>query len=146
MKLLAYGSFLLKDLYFDLGRSLLTVLSLAAVVASYLAASVISRVFREYGSQPKSGAGELLVMAADALEPMQSKMDEPTLDAIAGIARRQFGPAALRSAFPVIYRSLEINERTMQLMAIPREDMLNSYDLTLLEGRWPEKDDEIAVT
>ncbi len=146
MKLFAYAAFLFKDLFYDLGRSLLTVVSLTAVLVSYLAASAIANVFREYGSQPQAGSGELLILAENALEPMQSKMDPQVLQAAAEIVRQKFGSANLRSAFPVIYRTLEINDRTMQVMAIPQENMRSSYDLALQAGAWPAADNEIAVT
>jgi hypothetical protein len=114
MKFPVFGAFLYKDLVFDRGRSFLTIISLAAVIVSYLAATAISDVFLEFGSQPQTGSRDLLIMSAFALDPMQSKLDDSILQAAAEIVRQEFGPDSLMSAFPTIFRSLEINSKTMQ--------------------------------
>jgi hypothetical protein len=146
MKFSVFGVYLFKDLLFDRGRSILTIISLTAVVVSYLAASAISDVFMEYGSQPQTGSRDLLIMADSALEPMQSKLDNRILQTAADVVHQEFGPDSLRSVFPVIYRTLEINDKTMQVLAVPREDLMRGYDLTLLEGDWPESDEQVVVT
>ena len=45
MNFSVYGVYLFKDLFYDRGRSILTIISLTAVIVSYLAASAISDVF-----------------------------------------------------------------------------------------------------
>jgi hypothetical protein len=146
MKFSVFGAYLFKDLYFDRGRSVLTIISLAAVIVSYLAASAISDVFLEYGSQPQTGSRDLLIMSDYALEPMQSKLDDSILQAAAEVVRQEFGPDSVRSVFPVIYRTLEINGRRIQVLAGPRENMISGYSLTLQEGDWPASDEQVVVT
>ncbi len=146
MKFFVFGAYLFKDLFFDRGRSLLTTISLTAVIVSYLAASAISEVFLEFGSQPQTSSPNLLIMSDFAMEPMLSQLDDSTLQAAAGIVRQKFGPDSVRSAFPAIYRSLEINDRTMRVLAIPRENLMRAYRLILLEGDWPASDEQVVVT
>jgi hypothetical protein len=146
MKFSVFGVYLFKDLFFDRGRSILTIISLTAVIVSYLSASAISDVFMEYGSQPQTGSRDLLIMSDYALEPMQSKLDNSILQAAADVVLQEFGPDSVRRVFPTIYRTLEINDRTMQVLAIPREDLMRGYGLILLEGDWPDSDEQVVVT
>ncbi len=146
MNFSVYGVFLFKDLFYDRGRSILTLVSLTAVIVSYLAASAISDVFQEYGSLPQTGSRDLLIMSDYALEPMQSKLDNSVLQTAAELVHQEFGPASVSSVFPVIYRTLEINDRTMQVLAVPGKNLRRGYGLTLLEGNWPESDEEVVVT
>ena len=100
----------------------------------------------EYGSQPQTGSRDLLIMSDYALEPMQSKLDDSILQAAAELVHQKFGPDSVSSVFPAIYRTLEINGRTMQVLAVPRENLMRGYDLTLLEGNWPASDEQVVVT
>ena len=146
MKFPVFGAFLYKDLVFDRGRSLLTIISLAAVIVSYLAATAISEVFLEFGSQPLTNSSELLILSDFALGPIQSIMDDSILQAAAEIVRQEFGSDSVLSAFPALCRSLEINDRTMRVLAIPFENVKSGYSLTLLEGNWPASDEQVVVT
>jgi ABC-type antimicrobial peptide transport system permease subunit len=146
MKFPVFGAFLFKDLVFDRGRSLLTIISLTAVIVSYLAASATSEVFLEFGSQQQTGSRNLLIMSDYALDPMQSKLDDSILQTAAEIVRQEFGPDSVRSVFPVIYRILEINDRTMQVLAVPRENLISGYSLVLQEGDWPSNEEQVVVT
>jgi len=146
MKFPVYVAYLFKDLNYDRGRSVLTTISLTAVIVSYLAASSIADVFKEYGTQPQTSSRELLILSDYALEPMQSKLDEKILQTAVEIVRQEFGPESVLSAFPVIYRTLEINSRTMQVLAVPRDDLITGYSLTLQDGAWPASDGQVVVT
>jgi putative ABC transport system permease protein len=146
MKVLVFGAFLFKDLFFDRGRSFLTVISLTAVIVSYLAAFAISGVFLEFGNQRQTGSRDLLILSDNALDPMQSKLDDSSLQTAVEIVRQEFGADSVLSAFPTIYRTLNINERTMRLLAVPGENLMRDSRLTLLEGVWPAGDEQVVVT
>ncbi|OIN86151.1 MAG: hypothetical protein COS37_03130 [Anaerolineae bacterium CG03_land_8_20_14_0_80_58_20] len=146
MKFSVVGAYLFKDLFFDRGRSVLTIISLTAVIVSYLAASAISEVFLEFGSQPQTGSRNLLIVSDYAFDPMQSKLDDSALQSAAEIVRQEFGPDSVLSAFPVIYRNLEINGRRIRALAIPRENLMRSYSLTLMEGDWPDGEEQVVVS
>jgi ABC-type antimicrobial peptide transport system permease subunit len=146
MKFLVFGAYLFKDLFFDRGRSFLTIISLTAVIVSYLAAFAISGVFLEFGSQQQTGSRDLLILSDNALDPMQSKLDDSTLQVAAEVVRQEFGPDSVLSAFPTIYRTLKINDRTMRLLAVPGENLMRGSSLTLLEGDWPASGEQVVVT
>jgi hypothetical protein len=146
MKLREFGNYLIKDLFFDRVRSILTTISLTAVIVSFLAASSLADVFQRYGNQPQSGSHELLILSDYALEPMQSKLDDSILQAAVEIVHNEYGPDSLRNAFPVLYRTLEVNNKTMQVLAIPRENLIKSPSLILKDGNWPETDEQVVVT
>ena len=146
MKFLVLGAYLFKDLFFDRGRSILTIISLTAVIVSYLAASAMAEVFREFGSQPQTGSRNLLIMSDYALEPRQSKLDDRVLQSAVEVVYQEFGPGSVVCAFPVIYRTLDINNSTILAMAVPREYLTRFQNLTLLEGILPENDDQVVVT
>src|SRR3990172_492028 len=146
MKFHVVNVYLFKDLFFDRGRSILTIISLTAVIVSYLAASAMAEVFREFGRQPQTGSRTLLIVSDYALEPRQSKLDDSILQAAAEVVRQEFGPDSMLCAFPVIYRTLDINNRTILVMAVPREYLTRFQNLTLLEGILPENDDQVVVT
>ncbi len=146
MKILVFGAFLFKDLFFDRGRSFLTIISLTAVIVSYLAAFAMAGVFLEFGNQRQTGSRDLLILSDDALDPMQSKLDDSALQTAVEVVRQEFGPDSVLSAFPTIYRSLIFNKRTARLLAIPGENLMRDSRLTLLEGDWPTSDDQVVVT
>ncbi len=132
MKLTVFCAYLFKDLFFDRGRSLLTVVSLTAVIVSYLATSATSEVLIEFGSQPQTGANNLLIMSDYALDPMQSNLDDSLLQSAAEAVRQGYGRDSVRRASPVIYRSLRFDNKRLQIIAVPLEDMVQVHNLKLL--------------
>ena len=145
-KFSVFCTYIFKDLFFDRGRSILTIISLTAVIVSYLAASALADVFQNYGNQPQAGPHELLIMSNYALEPMQSKLNAAVLQAAVEIMQQGFGSDSVQSAFPVIYRDLEIDGRIMQVMAVPRDNLISGYSLILKGGDWPVSDDQVVVS
>jgi ABC-type antimicrobial peptide transport system permease subunit len=146
MKLFVFCAYLFKDLFFDRGRSLLTIISLTAVIVSYLATSATTEVLMEFGSQPQTGANNLLIMSDYALEPMQSNLDDSLLQSAAEAVRQGYGPDSVQRASPVIYRTLRFDNKRLQIIAVPLEDMVQVHNLELLEGYWPASDEQVVAT
>jgi len=146
MKLIVFCTYLFKDLFFDRGRALLTVVSLTAVIVSTLATSATAEVLMEFSNQPEAVANNLLIMSEFALEPMQSNLDDSLLQSAAEAVRQEFGPDSVRSASPVIYRSLRFDNKRLQILAVPLDDMIQVHNLELLEGQWPVSDDQVVDT
>ena len=146
MKFPVFGAYLFKDLFFDRGRSFLTIISLTAVIVSYLATSATSEVLMEFGSQPQTGANNLLIMSDYALEPMQSNLDDSLLQSVAEAVRQGYGPDSVQRASPVIYRTLRFDNKRLQIIAVPLEDMIKVHNLELLEGYWPASDEQVVAT
>jgi ABC-type antimicrobial peptide transport system permease subunit len=134
------GYFAFKDLIYDRWRSLLTVLGIAVIVVAYLLISSLSQAFLVF-SQQTQVTGNLVIVAADVLDPMESSLDEEILQTALQIA-----PDQIQRVFPTLFRHLNIAGQIMQIRAVPLEEMPAALALTLLQGRWPDGPQEIVVS
>jgi ABC-type antimicrobial peptide transport system permease subunit len=135
---LAYFTF--KDLVHDRWRSLLTILSLAVLVAGYLLLVSQAQAFVILISQSRV-TSNLIIIAADTIDPMDSSLDEGVLQ-----TAQQIAPGQIRKAFPTLFRHLNIDGRLMQVRAAPLEEMSTAMDITLLQGRWPYDSRQIVIS
>ena len=129
MRVLAH--FTLKDLIHDAWRNLLTILSLAVVVVSFLLLSALSRAYLVFGKRIQTSSN-LVIISADVIDPMESSLSENILE-----AARQIAPNEIHVAFPEIFRHMNIEGQIMQVNAVPLAQMGTAIALTLLQGRWP---------
>jgi ABC-type antimicrobial peptide transport system permease subunit len=146
MRHFAAARYLLQDLLYDQGRSLLTILGLGVVVVSYLLVAALGRAFLASGKQAVNPPQNLWVMSADVLDPNASSMDAAILSAAVEAARSAFGDGAIGQAAPVLFRHMRIGKRVYQVAAVPQEQMSTTFGLTLTEGAWPLEDDQVAVS
>ena len=137
--MLALGYFSFKDLVYDRWRSLLTIISLAVVVAGYLLLTSLSRAFLIVGKQSQV-TDNLVIITADAIDPMESSLNEEILQIARGIA-----PNQIQRAFPTLFRHMDIGGRILQVRAVPLEEMPTALDLTLVLGRWPSGSRQIVI-
>ncbi len=137
--MLALGYFTLKDLMHDRWRSLLTIISLAVVVSGYLLLASLSRAFLIVGKQSQV-TNNLVIISADAIDPMESSLDEEILQ-----TAREIAPDQIQRTFPTLFRHMDIEGRILQVRAVPLEEMPTSLGLTLLDGRWPSGSRQIVV-
>jgi ABC-type antimicrobial peptide transport system permease subunit len=138
--MLVLGYFTLRDLIHDRGRSLLTILSLTVVVISYLLLSALSQAFIHFGRQTQV-TSNLLIISADALDPMESTLNEDALQ-----TARQIAPNQIRAAFPTLFRHMSIQGLVMQVRAAPLEEMRTALALTLLQGKWPDGPQQVVIS
>jgi ABC-type antimicrobial peptide transport system permease subunit len=134
------GYFIFKDLWHDGWRSLLTILSLAAVVVGFLLLASIAQIFLSFGKQSRV-TDNLVIISADAIDPMESSLGEDLLQTV-----RQIAPDQIQRAFPVLFRHLTIQNCIMQVWAVPLQEMSGALNLTLLSGRWPVGPHQIVVS
>jgi ABC-type antimicrobial peptide transport system permease subunit len=134
------GYFTLRDLIHDHWRSLLTILNLAVVVVSYLLLSSLSQAFILFGRQSQV-TSNLVIISADALDPMESSLNEDVLQ-----TARLIAPHQIRNAFPTLFRHMSIQGHVMQVRAAPLEDMRTSLALTLIGGRWPDGPHQVVIS
>lgn len=132
--------FALKDLLYDLSRSVLTILGLMVLVFSYLLLDSFSEAYHVFGQLPQS-LNNLLIISADVLDPMESTLDNNVLQA--AIAAH---PDTILKLSPCIFRHMRIQNWVMQVRAVPLEDMTAIHHLTLLEGAWPANKAEVVVS
>jgi ABC-type antimicrobial peptide transport system permease subunit len=137
--MLALGYFTFKDLIHDRWRTLLTMLSLAVVVAGYLLLASLSQAFRVVGKQSQV-TSNLVIIGADAIDPMESSLDEGILE-----TAREIAPNQILRAFPTLFRHLNIEGRVIQVRAVPLDEMPAALALTLVRGSWPSGSRQIAV-
>ena len=133
--------FAAQDLWHDWGRSLLSISTLAAVVVAFLILSALSQAFRVYGVEARGQFTNLMVMSSDALDPMDSSLGTEVLQAV-----KQVEGEAVERIDPALFRHLRIEERVMQVRAVPLEDMATVNRLSLIQGKWPEGDDELIAS
>jgi ABC-type lipoprotein release transport system permease subunit len=136
-----YFRYLVKDILHDWGRSLLTVMTLAAIVAAYLILTACSQGYWYYGRGESSQFANLMVLESTALDPMDSSLGSDVLQAAQSIKNPQ-----VQRISPMIFRHMNIDQRLMQVRAAPVEDMPTVYQLALSQGSWPMKDDELVVS
>ena len=137
--MLALVYFTFKDLVHDCWRSLLTMLSLAVVVAGYLLLASLSRAFLVVGRQSQV-TNNLVIISANAIDPMESYLDEEILQ-----TARESAPDQIQRAFPTLFRHLNIEGRVIQVRAVPLEEMPEALALTLIQGSWPSGSRQIVV-
>ena len=129
-----------RDLFYDRGRSLLTLLGLAVMVVSYLLLWGLAQAYREYGRWP-APTRNLILLSAEVLDPMDSTIGSEVYQAVADLPAGQ-----VERVSPSIFRHMNIAGPVMQVRAVPRPDMEQVHSLTLLEGAWPQGLHEIVAT
>jgi ABC-type antimicrobial peptide transport system permease subunit len=72
---------------------------------------------------------------------MESSLGTDLLQAVKEVG----GPDVERVA-PMIFRRMRIEERVMQVRAVTREDMEIVNRLSLVQGKWPQADDELIAS
>jgi ABC-type antimicrobial peptide transport system permease subunit len=136
----ALGYFTFKDLIHDRWRSILTILGIAVIVVAYLLLSSISQAFLVFNKQAQV-TSNLVIIAADVLDPMESSLEEEILQ-----TAWQIAPDQIQRIFPIIFRHLNIDGKIMQIRAVPLEEMTTGLALTLFLGRLPDGEREIVVS
>ncbi len=138
--MLALGYFTFRDLLHDRWRSLLTILSLAVVVVGYLLLASLAQAMVILSRQAKV-TNNLLILAADTIDPMDSSIDEDVLQ-----IAREIAPGQIRLAFPILFRHLTIDGKLMQVRSVALEEMSTSVGLTLVQGDWPDSIRQVVVS
>ena len=134
------GYFTFKDLLYDRLRSLLTILSLAVVVVSYLLLTSLAQALVTLSRQAHV-TNNLLILSANTIDPMDSSLDEGVLQTALAIA-----PDQIQHAFPILFRHLTIAGQIMQVRAVALEEMSTSVGLTLVQGDWPGGNRQVVVS
>ena len=138
MRALAY--FTLKDLLYDRWRSLLTIAGLAVVVVAYLLLAALAQAFLVFSQQVR-GPSNLVIVAADVIDPMESSLDDSLLE-----TARQMAPDQIERVFPILFRHLNISGQIMQIRAAPLAELSGAFALNLFQGRWPTGPREVVVS
>jgi len=138
MRALSYFTF--KDLIHDRWRSMLTVLSLGVIVTGYLLLAALAQALGLLTRQAQV-SNNLLIVAAGAIDPQDSSLDEGILKTALDIA-----PGQILQAFPIIFRHLTIDGHILQVRAVGLDEMSTALGLTLVQGSWPVGTREVVVS
>jgi len=138
--MLALGYFTFRDLLHDRWRSLLTILSLAVIVVGYLLLTSLAQAMVTLSGQAQV-TNNLLILAANTIDPMDSSLDEGVLQTAMEIA-----PDQIQRAFPLLFRHLTIDGQLVQVRAVALEEMSTSVGLTLVQGGWPDGPRQVVVS
>ena len=138
--MLPLGYFTFRDLLHDRWRSLMTIITLAAIVVGYLLLVSLAQATVSLSKRTPI-TNNLLLIAADTIDPMDSTVDEAALQAAQEIA-----PDQIRLAFPIIFRHLTVEGHILQVRAVALEEMSASQALTLVQGRWPDGPHQAVVS
>lgn len=138
--MLALGYFTFRDLLHDRWRSLLTILSLAVIVVGYLLLTSLAQALVILSRQAQI-TNNLLILAANTIDPMDSFINEGVLQAAVEIA-----PDQIRLAFPILFRHLTIDGQLVQVRAVALEAMSSSVGLTLVKGDWPDGPRQVVTS
>ena len=136
----ALGYFTFRDLMHDRWRSLLTIFSLAVVVIGYLLLSSLAQAFVIFVKQSRI-TSNLVVIAADTIDPKDSSLNEEVLQ-----TAREIAPNEIQRTFPTLFQHLTIGGHIIQIRAVPLEEMPNAMALTLVEGNWPAGSQQVVVS
>jgi ABC-type antimicrobial peptide transport system permease subunit len=133
------GYFTFKDLIHDRWRSLLTIGSLSVVVVAYLLLAALSHSLQSVGRQNRV-TNNLVILSAEALDPMESSLEETVLQ-----MALQAAPGKIGRVFPTLFHHLNIDGQIMQVRAVPLEEMPAALGLTLVQGAWPSGTHQVVI-
>ncbi|MBN2549248.1 MAG: ABC transporter permease, partial [Anaerolineales bacterium] len=139
-------SLLLKDLWADRLRSLLTLFTLGAMVVSYLILSAISATLDDFGQGIIALGRNLVMFSADIIDPMESTLTLTDLQAAAQAIQDEYGPQAVRQVSPIIFRHMKVGEWILQVAAISPEDKHTVYQIEMLQGQFPSGPSDVAIS
>jgi acyl-CoA hydrolase len=92
------------------------------VVVSYLLLASLSQAYLTFGKETQNQ--NLIIISADAIDPMESSLNLGVLQ-----IAQQIAPDQIRQVFPVIFRHMDIEDHVMQVRAVPLEDMQQYNDM-----------------
>ena len=130
---------LLKDIWHDRLRVILTIIALVVVVFAFFILNAFAQAMSDY-YQVQSGSRNLIILQADSIDPTDSTLDPAVLQAVQNMPSDLVGYVS-----PVIFRHMRVDERVVILRASPMEFWENIFQLELLQGRWPQPFGEVAV-
>ena len=146
MKPLLLLRFCLQDLAYDWRRSLLNLLKLTAMIATYLLVAVLGQSFQSLSTSFVHSAQNLLIVSKHALDPMDSSLTPALLEEAVGAVREAFGEEAVVASAPVFFRQMRVKDRMFQVLAGPPDLFETVFQLHLVEGRWPAALDEVIAS
>ena len=146
MKLLTTLRFCLTHIAHDWLRSLLTIISVAAIICVYLLSGGLIRDLRELGRSIMSFPNSLLlVMSTNSVFPSDSHITMNNLDFYATSIGDLYGRETVIGLIPMIYRMVYLDGDAIMVTGVAYQDLIDIARLELVEGNWPDSATEVLV-
>ncbi len=146
MKLLYIMRFLINHIFQDWLRSILTILSLSIIAFIFFLSSALISDMGNFGNGLIDVPQTLIFMSRNAMLPTDSHITVDSFDTYQTAVRNQFGEQSIEQSYTKIFRQLHYEGRSISLSTLTQDEMQTDSDFLLVEGTWPNKDQEIVVT
>jgi len=146
MKLLYVLRFLINHIFRDWLRSILTILSLSMIAFIFFLSSALISDMGNFGNGLIDVPQTLIFMSRNAMMPSDSQITIAAFDSYQKTVRSQFGEQSIKQSYTKIFRQLHYDGRSISLSTLTQDEMQDDSDFFLLEGSWPNKEQEIVVT
>lgn len=130
---------LLKDMWHNRMRALLTIVALSVVIFSFFILNAFAQAMSDY-HQVAAASRNLIVVQADSIDPSDSTIDQAVLQAVQDIP-----PELVSHVSPVIMRHMRVYDRVAIVRAAPLQYWQNIFRLQLVEGTWPQPQGEVVA-
>ena len=132
-------AFIFKDLLHDRSRTVLSVIGLGVVIASYFILNALAGALANSLSAT-TVSRNLIVIQNDLIDPSDAILDPQVI-----AAAESMQPEVLSRVSPIVFRHTRVGDNVVQLRAAAQEDWEPIHHLVLLEGAWPAHSREVVV-
>jgi ABC-type lipoprotein release transport system permease subunit len=131
--------FVIKDLFRDGWRTIITIVNLLVFICSYFAMVALAEAAYKFGNQPTDKSA-LIIISKNVFDPSESTVTERDF-----LPAEELIPKYVKSVSPLIYKIINVNNNLIQLRAARLEDMQSVHSLQLISGDWPAGTDQVVI-
>ena len=128
-----------EDLFRDRSRTLLSLIGLSVVIASYIILSALSGAFSHYLSNTTISRN-LIVVDKDIYNPSDATLEPQVIE-----AAQDLTPGMISRVSPFILHPTQVSGHVLWLRSAEQRDWEEVYHLVLVKGAWPGSDQEIVI-
>lgn len=127
-------------------RTLLTIISVAAIISVYLLSGGLIKNLDKLGDSYMTFPNSLLLaMSTNAVFMSDSYITMDDLDYYAALINDQYGKGTVKELIPMIYRTLYLDGNSIMVTGVNYKDLIDITRLSLIEGTWPINQSELLV-
>ncbi len=131
--------FVIKDLFRDGWRTIITIVNLLVFICSYFALVALAEAAYKFGNQPTDKSA-LLIISQNVFDPSESTVTDRDF-----LPAEELIPKYVKSVSPLIFKIINANNNLIQLRAARLEDMQSVHSLQLISGDWPTGTDQVVI-
>ncbi|MCJ7696140.1 MAG: hypothetical protein MUO40_12065 [Anaerolineaceae bacterium] len=138
--------FFITHIIHDWLRSLLTIISVAAIVCVYLLNGGLIKDIDQLGKLTLSFPESLLLVTSiNSVFPSDSHITLGDMDFYSSIINKQFGDNTVTKMIPMIHRQIYLDGNVIMVSGATYEDLAQIAKLKLVMGSWPQNNSEVLV-